>query len=120
MKSIESLRDLMASFEGVRWASAGVRELAPGAVAWVKFQLEKSENGWRSLEFFTWCLQSVSGHPPSGCLYPVTAPPTLNEPGESICFVFEILVGDEQQDAVAQTVTHLSQLKEKDWPQCRA
>jgi len=124
MKHIETLRNVIASFEGVRWATFGTREDHDGGsrrqIAWVKFQLEKSENGWRSLEFLTWCLQDASRDHGAAVLFPVTAPPVLNEPGECICFVFEVPITEEHHDRVGILATHLAQTKEEDWPQCRA
>jgi hypothetical protein len=124
MKNTETLRNVIASFEGVRWATCGTREDQIGEnrqqIAWVKFQLEKSENGWRTLEFLTWCLQDASRDPLAAVLFPVTAPPVLNEPGECICFLFEVPITEERHDRAEVLAVHLAQIKEEDWPQCRA
>lgn len=65
----------------------------PGPGQWpegkwyVKFQVEHTEEGWRSLEFLAWVTRDLQRGDYTVVLEATAPPPYLNEPGACLAFV---------------------------------
>lgn len=127
MTPTEEVREAIAKFEGVNWINHG--EPQPGdtdegyGVGWVKFGVEKSELGWRTVEFLSWALNEDLKRAKFELLFfPVSPPPYLNEPGDSLSFALEMLdsaEGRERNKGINQIAGALNEWREEYWPECK-
>ncbi len=63
VKPIEQIKEAIGAFEAIAWASCGGPDRSEPRSAdcgWVKFQIEKSELGWRTLEFIAWVCSDMA------------------------------------------------------------
>jgi hypothetical protein len=101
--SIQCLVDALNAFEGIETIGncGGHAEPLKGgqwpAGSWyVKFRVDKSEHGWRALEFLAWMINNAyqrADHHVT--LYPTAPPPYLNEPGGVLAFALEGYDGED-------------------------
>jgi hypothetical protein len=113
LEEVQRLQDLLVKLEAVQWANSGADE-----IAWLKFGLEKSEAGWRTLEFLAWIFgDMVEGGAPL-IFFPVSPPPYLNQPGECLSFVVEIHPAEDETYG-KRIVEFMSRGLLSYWPQCR-
>ena len=94
MEPIERIRRAVEGFEAVTWANCGYPlessvDESPTDAGWVKFGLEKSETGWRTLEFLAWLVNDMVRAGERLHFFPTAPPPYLNEPGACLSFVLE-------------------------------
>jgi len=120
MTPIEELAEAIRLFEAVRWASTGEpKPLSHGEymVPWVKFELAKSELGWRTLEFLAWAVGDISRTGEDLLLMPTSAPPYINTPGAVLAFVIEYRV-ESRKDAerIRKTAGCIREWHGKYWP----
>jgi hypothetical protein len=94
-ESIAPLVRALNSFRGIKTiGSCGghAAPLQPGQWeegSWyVKFKVLPNEHGWFAVEFLAWLI-NTDGKSRNWNFYPVAAPPSLNSPGEMLCFVIE-------------------------------
>lgn len=103
---IRSLVRVLNAFPGVKTigscgghSSPTTGQAGPGRW-WVLFDVERSENGWLSLEFLAWAVTRNLGADGSVTLEADAAPPYLNQPGAMLRFVLERhCAGADRQDA---------------------
>jgi hypothetical protein len=89
---VQRLVDVLNSFPGIEtFTSCGGHQGAPegGSQAeegcwYVDFHVERSDEGWISLEFFAWLAYDVT--PPGVQLRAFAKPPYLNFPGQMLFF----------------------------------
>ncbi len=106
---IQRLVDALNAFDGVQThgSCGGHPEPLKGgqwpAGAWyVKFRVDKTERGWRALEFLAWLINNAYQRGEHHVtLYPVAPPPYLNTPGQVLSFALEGYDG-EDPDALAE------------------
>ena len=100
---IQRLVDALNAFDGIRThgSCGGHTEPLQGgqwpAGAWyVKFRVDKTERGWRALEFLTWLINNAYQREEHHVrLYPVAPPPYLNAPGQVSSFALEGYDGED-------------------------
>jgi hypothetical protein len=100
---IQHLVDALNAFDGIRThgSCGGHPEPLLGgqwpAGSWyVKFRVDKSEHGWRALEFLAWLINNAYQRDEHHVtLYPVAPPPYLNEPGEVLSFALDGYDGED-------------------------
>ena len=117
---IKELAEAICLFESVKWSSTGEpKPLSHGEymLPWVKFELAKSELGWRTLEFLAWAVGDICKTGEDMLLMPTSAPPYLNTPGAVLAFVIEYRV-ESKKDAerVRKTAKLIRDWHEKYWP----
>ena len=117
---IKELAQAIRLFEAVKWASTGEREpLSHGEymLPWVKFELAKSELGWRTLEFLAWAVGDISRAGEDLLLMPTSPSPYLNTPGAVLAFVIEYRVeSNEDAERIRKTAGFIREWHEKYWP----
>lgn len=77
---------------------------------WVLLQIDRSENGWLSLEFLGWAVTRALGSDGGVTLEADAAPPYLNKPGTLLRFVLQRHHADsagQDADAFASTLDEL-------------
>lgn len=80
---------------------------------WVLFSIDRSEDGWLSLEFLAWAVTRTLGADGSVTLEADAAPPYLNEPGRMLRFVLERHhAASDRQDA-DEFARQLDQLRQE-------
>jgi hypothetical protein len=94
MTPIEEVEAAIKSLDGVTWTSSGyplLREHGepPTDAGWVKFGLEESELGWRTLEFLAWLATDMLRAGERLHFFPTSPPPYLNTPRSCLSFVLE-------------------------------
>lgn len=114
--TIQRLVDALNAFDGIDTVGScgGHPEPLKGgqwpAGSWyVKFRVDKTEHGWRALEFLAWALNHDyrrAGH--NITMYPSAPPPYLNTPGQMLTFALEGYEG-ESADTLADWIDHLRQ-----------
>jgi len=105
---IQRLVDALNAFDGIQThGSCGghpeplLRGQWPAGSWYVKLRVDKTEHGWRALEFLAWLINNAyqrDAHHVT--LYPVAPPPYLNTPGQVLSFALEGFDG-ENPDALA-------------------
>ncbi|TAG25532.1 MAG: hypothetical protein EAZ37_12555 [Burkholderiales bacterium] len=117
---IKELAETIKLFEAVKWVSSGEPEPLPHGeymIPWVKFELAKSELGWRTLEFLAWAVSDVSRAGEDLLLMPTSPPPYLNTPGAVLAFVIEYRVDSlSDSERMRKTAAFLRDWHEKYWP----
>lgn len=126
MEPMEELRTAITQFEGVVWSICGEPELSDGddvAIGWVNFALDKSEMGWRTLEFLSWALmEDLKRAGYDLMLTPMSAPPYLNEPGNCLSFLLQVADDPDlakQGRDIRDIAKFLDRVREENWPECR-
>lgn len=125
MKPSEQIKQEIEYFEGVNWCSCNdpypyedsPEDIHPG---WVKFQIEKSETGWRTLEFLAWLTTDMIRAGERMEFFPTSPPPYLNNPGKCLSFVIEIHPknGDELE-RFSRIAAFIKDCREKYWNDCK-
>ena len=125
MTPAERIKQAIEGFEGITSCSCGDPEpdaddpsrIYPG---WVKFGIEKSELGWRLLEFLGWVTGDMLRAGERLEFFPTSPPPYLNEPGSCLSFVIEIhpLDGDEEE-RFTKVADFVDQCRKEYWPDCK-
>lgn len=117
---IQELGEAIRLFDAVKWVSTGEpKPLSHGEymVPWVKFELSKSELGWRTLEFLAWAFEDISRSGEDVLLMPTSPPPYLNTPGAVLAFVVECRVDSvEDAERIRKTAGFIRDWHEKYWP----
>jgi hypothetical protein len=91
--------------------------ISPG---WVKFGIEKSELGWRTLEFLAWAFDDMVRARKRLFFWPVSNPPYLNTPGECLSFVIECYIDRiDEQRGIQEIADFLAEWQAKYWAQCK-
>ena len=125
MTPTNALRNAVEQFEGVVWASFGDpkpdpeedNELSPG---WVKFELEKTELGWRTLEFLAWAFHDMVRGGYTLYFFPTSAPPFANEPGTCLAFAVEFYIDHEAEShKIQKAAEFLNKCFGDYWPECK-
>ena len=125
MTSIEKIKDVIASFEGITWCSCGgstphKEDSSRNDPGWVKFGIEKSELGWRLLEFLGWATTDMIRAGERLKLFPTSPPPYLNEPGNCLSFVIEIFPKDgDQETRFTKVAEFLNRCRLDYWADCK-
>ena len=109
-------------FKAVDWSSSGypiAREHGePIDAGWVKFGLQQSPLGWRTLEFLAWVYTDMIRAGERLKLFPTSPPPYLNTPGECLSFVIECYPLDGDQDERFRKVAEfINSCRKKYWPE---
>ncbi len=121
----EKVKEAIISFDAITWCSCGDPNpykddpsiIHPG---WIKFGIEKTELGWRTLEFFSWITTSMIQAGESIDFFPTAPPPYLNEPGECLSFVLEIHPKEiDQQSNFTKIATYIADCHENYWEECK-
>jgi hypothetical protein len=121
MKPSDKLKAAVAAFEGVTWSNAGdayPHSDDPTSIhpAWVKFGLQKSELGWRTLEFLAWATTDMIRAGERMEFFPTAPPPHLNTTGDCLSFVIEIHPqNNDQEERISKIAEFLNQLRENYW-----
>jgi len=125
MSSAQLVKDAISAFEGVTWINCGDPEpydgdpltMHPG---WVKFGIEKSELGWRLLEFLGWLTSDMIRAGEKLEFFPNAPPPYLNEPGECLSLVIEIHPQDGDENIrFLKVAEFINDCREKYWEECK-
>ena len=126
MKASEKLKKEIEAFEGINWCSCGdpyPHEEEPSDIhpGWVKFEIEKTEMGWRTLEFIAWLTADMVRGGERMEFIPTSPPPYLNEPGNCLSFVIEIHPknGDDEE-RFSKVANFIKSCREKYWNQCKS
>ena len=103
MKSpIAEVEAAIKRFKAVEWSSSGYpipcESGDPIDGGWVKFGLQQSPLGWRTLEFLAWLCADMIRAEERLMFFPTSPPPYLNTPGECLSFVIECHPPDGEQD----------------------
>jgi len=107
----------ISMFEGVTKSSCGDPE--GGGPGWVKFRLEKSELGWRTLEFLAWIMTDMRRAGERLNFLPTAPPPYLNEPGDCLSLVLEVYPEDGDEAERFQKVAEFIQWSRTEhWEEC--
>jgi hypothetical protein len=86
----------------------------------VKFGLEKSEVGWRTLEFLAWLATDMVRAGERLEFFPTSPPPYLNTPGACLSFVVECYPKDGDQDErFSKVAAFIESCRNQYWSQCR-
>ncbi len=112
-KNIVQLVRALNAFEGITtMGSCGGHARPKNESQWpkgswyIKFSVERNENGWFALEFLAWMINnSMRREGQQVYLYPIAAPPYLNVPGEELHYVVE--GNQEDPDEVARLMNHV-------------
>lgn len=124
MTPSEKIKIEVEAFEGITWCSCGdpyPYEDDPECThpGWVKFGIEKSEIGWRTLEFLGWLSTDMIRAGERMELFPTSPPPYLNEPGECLSFVIEVHPKDgDENERFANIAAFIKNCREKYWSDC--
>lgn len=124
MSSIADIERDIKAYEGITCASSGYPmqgkgDSPPTNAGWVKFGIEKSELGWRTLEFLSWvCSDMIRAG--ERLVFPTAPAPYLNTPGACLSFVIEChpRAGD-QRVRFRKVAEFLSRCREAHWAECR-
>lgn len=101
--SIQQLVDALNAFAGIHTIGScgGHPEPLKGgqwpAGSWyVKFRVDKTEPGWRALEFLAWLINNAYQRDEHHVtMYPTAPPPHLNTPGQVLAFALEGYDGED-------------------------
>jgi len=113
------------ALEGVTWTSSGYPLTdehggPPTDAGWVKFGVEKSELGWRTLEFLAWLSTDMLRAGERLEFFPTAPPPYLNTPGTCLSFVIECYPKDGDQETRFRKVAEfINSCREQYWLECR-
>jgi hypothetical protein len=123
---MEELRAAITKFEGVAWSNCDEPESSDDddlPIGCVQFALDKSETGWRTLEFLSWALMEDlrrSGY--DLMLTPMSAPPYLNEPGNCLSFLLQVAddpdLKKEGRD-IRDIAKFIDRVRDEYWPECK-
>lgn len=125
MTPAERVKQAVESFEGITGSSCGDPKpddddpswIHPG---WVKFEIEKTELGWRVLEFLAWVTGDMLRAGERLKFFPSSPPPYLNEPGNCLSFVIEVHPKDgDQEERFTKVADFINQCKEEYWSECK-
>ena len=125
MTAIEEVEAAIKAYDGVSWSASGFSEQGGGndgdsGPGWVKFGLEKSEMGWRALEFLSWVFGDMVKAGEQLVFVPTAPPPYLNEPGSCLSFVVECYPLDGDQEVRFRKVAEfINWCRSKHWAECR-
>ncbi len=125
MNSSDAIREAIAAFESVTLVSSGDPVTDPSdskytEAGWVKFVLEKSELGWRTLEFLAWVCDDMVRAGERLKLFPISPPPYLNEPGKCLSFVIECYpVDGDKERRFAKVAEFITWCRKAHWADCR-
>jgi hypothetical protein len=125
MKPIEEIKQAVDSFEAVTWSTCGGTVLDKSdekyiECGWVKFGLQKTETGWRTLEFLAWTCTDMMRAGERLEFFPTAPPPYLNEPGDCLSFVIEVYPKEGDQDQRFHKVAQfINQCRNDYWEQCK-
>ncbi len=88
-------------------------------MGWLEFKIDKSELGWRTLEFISWVCEDMKNAGERIKLFPSSPPPYLNTPGDSLIFNIEIYPKDnDSQERFENIANHFTYCYEKYWSEC--
>jgi hypothetical protein len=125
MAPIKKVKRAIAAFEAVTWSSCGdpypypeePKRVHPG---WVEFGIQKSELGWRTLEFIAWTTTDMIRAGERIEFFPTAPPPYLNDPGDCLSFVIEIHPKDNDQDTrFSKIAKFITDLNKRYWDLCK-
>jgi len=125
MKGIEQIKRAVDAFEGVSWSSCGETNIDcanPDELpfGWVKFGIEKSEVGWRTLEFLAWAINDMRRAQERIEFTPTAPPPYLNEPGDCLSFVIECFPKDGDHEArFSKVAEFIDWCRVEHWDECK-
>jgi hypothetical protein len=125
VKVSEKIKNAIESFGGINWCSCGdpcPHEEDPKVInpGWVKFEIEKTERGWRILEFLAWLTTDMIRAGERIEFFPTSPPPYLNDPGKCLSFVIEIHPKDGDEDErFSRVASFIKECREKYWDQCK-
>lgn len=124
MRPVKRIEAAIRQFEAVVWCSSGYplpnAKGEPTDAGWVKFVLEKSELGWRTLEFLAWVCTDMIRAGERLEFFPTAPPPYLNTPGACLSFVIECYPLDGDQDERFQKVaSFINACRKEYWASCR-
>ena len=125
MTPTNSVKDAIQKFEGVTWINYGDPEhddlddkgLSPG---WVKFGIEKSELGWRTIEFLAWVFNALVQSKYRLFFWPTSPPPYINEPGTCLSFVVEMYLDTlDNQESINRIAGFINEFRSQYWADCK-
>src|SRR5262245_15173113 len=116
---MEIVRKEVDAFEAVAWSSCGCGAAREGSMGWVKFALQKSELGWRTLEFLAWVCDDMVRAGERLSFFPVAPPPYLNEPGNCLAFVIEVDSDEDAPQRFAKVAEFVNYCRTTYWPECK-
>ena len=125
MKSISDIKTELDRFEGITWSNCGYPLKIDGQeksikVGWLKFEIEKSELGWRTLEFIAWIIDDLMRSGEEIHFFPTSPPPFLNEPGQCLSFVMEFYPESGDKDINFEKISDfISHCYNKYWQECK-
>jgi hypothetical protein len=124
MKSpIAEIEAAIKRFKAVAWCSSGYpiacEQGEPIDAGWVKFGLQQSPLGWRTLEFLAWVCTDLIRAGERLKFFPTSPPPYLNTPGECLSFVIECYPVDGDQDERFRKVAEFMKSRREEYlPDC--
>jgi hypothetical protein len=88
----------------------------PIDAGWVKFGIQQTLLGWRTLEFLAWLYTDMISAGERLKFFPTSPPPYLNTPGECLSFVVECYPLDGDQDARFRKIAEfINSCREEYW-----
>ena len=95
MRELKLIADPIEAFSAVEWVSYDYPlktddEDEVVDAGWVKFQIEQTKLGFRTLEFLGWVATDMRNAGERLHFFPTSPPPYLNTPGKSLSFVIEV------------------------------
>lgn len=125
MKTITDIKNALDRFECIKRSSCDFPIKIKGSdevikAGWVKFEIEKNESGWRTLEFLAWVINDLMRAGEEIHFFPTSPPPYLNTPGKCLSFVMEFYPENEGQDVNFTRISDFILRCYKDyWPDCK-
>jgi hypothetical protein len=124
MTPVEEIEAAIKAYDGVSWTASGYPlpgdATSPAAdTGWVKFGVEKSELGWRTLEYLAWVCGDMARAGERLQFFPTAPPPYLNTPGSCLSFVIECYPLDGDQDSRFKKVAEfINWCRTEHWAEC--
>ncbi len=125
MESIKDIQKAIEKFGAITWSNSDYPLKIDDSeevikAGWIKFELEQTELGWRTLEFLAWAISDMLKAGEEIHFFPTSPPPYLNEPGKCLSFVMEFYPENEDTDInfkkIADFITYC---REEYWEQCK-
>jgi hypothetical protein len=115
--AISEIEAAIKHFVAVQWSSSGFPIPCDDGesidAGWVKFGLEQSALGWRTLEFLAWTYTDMIRAGERLKFFPTSPPPYLNTPGNCLSFIIECYpIGDDQDERFRRVANFINWCRE--------
>lgn len=127
MTPVEEVRAAIDAFEDVRWSLHDEPDPAKTddgeGIGWVNFEVEKSELGWRIIEFLAWALNGDLKHAGFQLLFtPFSPSPYHNDPGECLSYLLEMVddpAAASRGGGIRDIARFINQFRIDYWDDCK-